>query len=65
MTVPTSGLVYDWMTNNIYFIDSAEQNIKVLRRFRLKPKPIIDAVENSSITAIAIHLRQRYTSIYC
>lgn len=58
-SLATNGLAYDWMTNNLYFIDLVEQNIKVIGLNHYNPGIIINAVENSSIDTIAIHPQQK------
>lgn len=54
ITTPANGLAYDWLTNNIYFIDSINQSIKVLGLNHYNPAPIVFAVENSTIDALEI-----------
>jgi len=60
INLPTNGLAYDWMTNSLYFIDSGEQNIKVIGLNHYNPETIINSIENSSVEALAVHPHQRY-----
>lgn len=54
ITTPTNGLTYDWLTNNLYFIDSDSRSIKVLGLNHYNPAPIVFAGENSTIDALEI-----------
>lgn len=58
VTVPANGLAYNWETNNLYFIDSTEKNVKVIGLNHYEPAEIVSAVENSSIEALEILPRQ-------
>lgn len=58
ITMPNNGLAYDWITNNLYFIDSEEQNIKVIRLNNSSPGIILNSDENSTIKSLAIHSRK-------
>lgn len=60
ITLPAAnGLAYDWMTNNVYFIDSVERNVKVVGLNHYNPGIIIKAMENSTIDALLIHPQQK------
>jgi len=59
VTVPANGLAYDWATNNLYFVDAAERNVKVIGLNHYDPAVIVATLENSTIEALEILPRQR------
>lgn len=59
VTLPNDGLAYDWITNNLYFIDDENQNIKVVGLNHYNPEIILNTEENSSINGLFMHPRKR------
>ncbi|XP_025420459.1 uncharacterized protein LOC112690628 [Sipha flava] len=58
INVPKNGLAYDWITNDLYFIDANEGCVKVIGLNNFITRTVKRSTEESVIVALAIQPRE-------
>jgi hypothetical protein len=59
INVPKNGLAYDWITNDLYFIDANEGCVKVIGLNNFITRTVKRSTEESVIVALAIQPREK------